>query len=287
MSEAHEPTIEELKKLLEEEEWEQDVRLEKLREHQCIAQECKEAAERKKKAEEEQKLGEEHKWRTEALQRAEEEHRACEKGHSKRIKEAWEAQEKADCEARQKADLEMQETANLDTAVKAWAMNAEFAKQQATGGKLKSRRSHQQPKKLNVAWKVWNEEWSKKPSMEEDKEVAKGPCDHCSFWGDWCILRTGTAKVEMIILSSSDNEDLRLKKAKGTPLKLLGSKPTVEIHLDLFEGFCHDVFISHTQMPCSPISHSTSVFVPIALAVFGNQSSLFAPFTIATPSKHD
>ncbi|KAF8529997.1 hypothetical protein JB92DRAFT_3106442 [Gautieria morchelliformis] len=50
---------------------------------------------------------------------------------------------------------------------------------------------------------------------------------------------------------------------------------------------CHDTFISHTQMPCSPISHSTSVFVPIALAVFGNRSSLFAPFTIAMPSKHD
>ncbi|KAF8511047.1 hypothetical protein JB92DRAFT_3118439 [Gautieria morchelliformis] len=45
---------------------------------------------------------------------------------------------------------------------------------------------------------------------------------------------------------------------------------------------------SHSpDMPCSPISHSTSMFIPIALAVFGNRSSLFAPFTIATPSKHD
>ncbi|KAF8519426.1 hypothetical protein JB92DRAFT_3112388 [Gautieria morchelliformis] len=45
------------------------------------------------------------------------------------------------------------------------------------------------------------------------------------------------------------------------------------------DGNCHDVFISHTQMLCSPISHSTSVF--------GNRFSLFAPIIIATPSMHD
>ncbi|KAF8487722.1 hypothetical protein JB92DRAFT_3130530 [Gautieria morchelliformis] len=48
--------------------------------------------------------------------------------------------------------------------------------------------------------------------------------------------------------------------------------------------FCHDAFISHTQVLCPAISHPISMFVPIAIVLFGNQFSLFAPITIATPS---
>ncbi|KAF8469893.1 hypothetical protein JB92DRAFT_3135278 [Gautieria morchelliformis] len=86
MSDVQEPTIEELEKLLEEEEWERDVRLEKLREQWRIAQECKEAAERKRKVEEEQKLVEERRWRAEALQKTEED----EQWGAKKPNIAWE-----------------------------------------------------------------------------------------------------------------------------------------------------------------------------------------------------
>ncbi|KAF8514653.1 hypothetical protein JB92DRAFT_3115422 [Gautieria morchelliformis] len=48
---------------------------------------------------------------------------------------------------------------------------------------------------------------------------------------------------------------------------------------------CHEAFISHTQVFCPAISHPISVFVPIAIVLFGNRFSLFAPITIATPKR--
>ncbi|KAF8522980.1 hypothetical protein JB92DRAFT_3110281 [Gautieria morchelliformis] len=176
MSDAHEPSLEELERLLKAEEQEQDTMLEELK------------------------------------------------------KEAWEAQEEVDREVKQKAKLGEQEKANSNNTSKAQVMNAEYAKQWASRGKLRPAPSFQQARKPNVQ----NEEWRKKPSMEEDEEVAKGLCENCMFQGDWCLL--GKWKVETIVVLSSDNEKLRLKKAKGTPLRPSGSKPMVESCSDPFEG---------------------------------------------------
>ncbi|KAF8523984.1 hypothetical protein JB92DRAFT_3109677 [Gautieria morchelliformis] len=75
-------------------------------------------------------------------------------------------------------------------------------------------------------------------------------------------------KVGTIRLKSTLQEDVKGKTKELSNIK--GSQ-------------CDDAFTSHTQLLGSSIPHSTSVFAPIALAVFGDRSLLFAPFTIATP----
>ncbi|KAF8494760.1 hypothetical protein JB92DRAFT_3126759 [Gautieria morchelliformis] len=59
-----------------------------------------------------------------------------------------------------------------DVAAKDRVMNTEYARQPVNMSKLKPGSSNAQVKKPNIVWEARNEEWSKKPSMEEDEEVA-------------------------------------------------------------------------------------------------------------------
>ncbi|KAF8531470.1 hypothetical protein JB92DRAFT_3104978 [Gautieria morchelliformis] len=68
---------------------------------------------------------------------------------------------------------------SVQSSMKAWAMNAAFARQWASASKLKSGASKLQPKKwVNVTWEVWNEEQAKKPVTEEDGDVTEFLCDN-------------------------------------------------------------------------------------------------------------